>query len=62
MTNDSSVAPEWDPRKEQNLTGKPLVRSERPGDDGVAEIVFEADATKTCPFHALTQGHHGAPV
>src|SRR4029078_6370314 len=25
---------------EQNLTGKPLVRLEPPGDDGVAEIVF----------------------
>ena len=40
MTDDSSVTPEWDPRTEQNLTGKPLVRLEPPGDDGVAEIVF----------------------
>ncbi len=40
MSNDSSVTPEWDPRKEQNLSGKPLVRLELPGDDGVAEIVF----------------------
>jgi len=40
MTDDSSAIPEWDPRKEQNLSGKPLVRLEPPGDDGVAEIVF----------------------
>ncbi len=40
MTDDSSATPEWDPRTKQNLTGKPLVRLEPPGDDGVAEIVF----------------------
>jgi enoyl-CoA hydratase/carnithine racemase len=40
MTDDSSVIPDWDPRKELNLSGKPLVRLEPPADDGVAEIVF----------------------
>ena len=40
MTPDASVPPEWDPRKEQNLSGKPLVRLDPPGADGVAEIVF----------------------
>ena len=36
MTDDSSAMPDWDPRKEQNLSGKPLVRWEPPADDGVA--------------------------
>ena len=40
MTPDASVPPEWDPRKEQNLSGKPLVRLDPPGAAGVAEIVF----------------------
>ena len=40
MTHDGSAAPEWDPRKEANYSGKPLVRLDSPGDDGVAEIVF----------------------
>jgi enoyl-CoA hydratase/carnithine racemase len=40
VSDEASAAPEWDPRKEENLTGKPLVRLDRPDGDGVAEIVF----------------------
>jgi len=37
---DAPVTPDWDPRNEQNRSGKPLVRLDPPDDDGVAEIVF----------------------
>jgi enoyl-CoA hydratase/carnithine racemase len=41
MSLDASEPPDWDPRKEQNHSGKQLVRLEPAGADGVAEIVLD---------------------
>jgi enoyl-CoA hydratase/carnithine racemase len=40
VTDEAATVPEWDPRTEVNDSGKPLVRLDPAGDNGVAEIVF----------------------